>query len=319
MKFIILLRGHIRNSFENPSLVNFLMKIKKMYEIDIYIHTWMFISSKLSWREMEDNSNIITKEQIYDYLHEIKENIKHIIIENDYQLPIIGTIDGFVGGAPKLGWKNMWYGQYRIIDYLKNNLPKYDDELIINMRFDLFDNYFSLDESNYFKKLHELYVENSFLCKNISIKNVQMKVNEFSQNIQTINEMIVSLNEKIGFMNDIKNVKYGYLEDFEHEQINTYKIIDNLKGELIPLNEILDSVNENQKILINKNPVGKILKGILFIDKNTLIGVDNFYIGNLHYMHKIISHFHNNLDEIIEKHTNIKHQESLVYYESFTL
>jgi hypothetical protein len=81
----------------------------------------------------------------------------------------------------------------------------------------------------------------------------------------------------------------------------------------------LENVNENQKILINKNPIGKLLKGILFIDTNTMVGVDNFYIGNLYYMHKIISNFHNNLDEIIQKHSNIKHQESLLYYENFVI
>jgi hypothetical protein len=268
---------------------------------------------------MEDNSNIIYEKHIYNYLYEIKENIKHIIIENDYNLPYIGSTDGYVAGAPKKGWKNMWYGKYRIIEYMKNNITDYDNELIINMRFDLFNNYFSMDESKYFKKLHELYIENKLLCKNISIQNMKTKIDELSQNIQCLNESITSLNQKIDYMNDLKKVKYDFLEDVTYHEKNTYEILEKLREKIISLNEISDFVNENEKIIINKNPIGKIARGILFIDGNNLMGIDNFYIGNLNYMHKIITHFHTNLDQIMEKYTNIKHQESLVYHESFYL
>ena len=40
---------------------------------------------------------------------------------------------------PIIGWKNYWYGKYRIIDYLNTNVDC-GEEIIINIRFDVFKN-----------------------------------------------------------------------------------------------------------------------------------------------------------------------------------
>lgn len=317
MKFIILLRGHIRKTFENNKLLDFFLKLKKLYYIDIYIHTWDVYSSKVSWREIEENLNIVTKELLYNYFNEIRQDIKHIIIDNDSNLPLIGSVDGNVGGAPKRGWKNMWYGQYNMINYMKENITDYDNELIINMRFDLFDSYFSYEESLYIKKLHELYIDNHCRNEDLNINDIRTKMNELSGNIKFANELITDLNSKVDFMNDIKNVDFEYLENFQNDNNTIYNIIEKLTDSLISMSKIYDRVNSKQKILLNKNPLGKSLRGIIFLDDSNLVGIDNFYISNLNGMHKIITNFHNNLDEIVVRYSNIKYQESLLYYENF--
>jgi hypothetical protein len=45
----------------------------------------------------------------------------------------------------------------------------------------------------------------------------------------------------------------------------------------------------------------------------SIIGVDNFYIGTPENMHKIVNDFHLNLDSIIAQYHNIINQEELVY------
>ena len=137
---ILILRGHIRNSFNNLELFNL---IKQIYEFDdtltIYIHTWNVISSNISWRKIENNNFKVTPELIYQYFGEFKYLIKHIIIDNDNQIKLIGNLNGNVGQTkmPLIGWKNYWYGIYTIISYLKNLSP---DENIINCRFDIINN-----------------------------------------------------------------------------------------------------------------------------------------------------------------------------------
>ena len=80
---ILILRGHIRNSFNNLKLYNL---INQIYETDqnikIYIHTWNIFSNNISWREIESNNTPVTEEIIYNYFNDLKHLIKHIIIIN---------------------------------------------------------------------------------------------------------------------------------------------------------------------------------------------------------------------------------------------
>jgi hypothetical protein len=76
---------------------------------------------------------------IYEYFRDLKDNIKHIIIDNDSKINLIGNTHGTIckGPAPLLGWKNMWYGKYSILEYIKkNNID--ENDIIINTRFDIF-------------------------------------------------------------------------------------------------------------------------------------------------------------------------------------
>uniref|UniRef100_A0A6C0BUZ1 Uncharacterized protein n=1 Tax=viral metagenome TaxID=1070528 RepID=A0A6C0BUZ1_9ZZZZ len=142
---ILILRGHIRRSFNDLNLYNLIKQIYNDVDenINIYIHTWNIFANNISWRQIDTNNATVTKEIIYDYFKDIKHLIKHIIIEDDTKIKLIGNKDGNINNGPTslLGWKNYWYGKYQIINYIYNNSTP--DEIYnttcINTRFDLLD------------------------------------------------------------------------------------------------------------------------------------------------------------------------------------
>ena len=71
---IILLRGHIRNSFDTPYLYEFIQYLSNNYNIEIYIHTWDIIQNSISWREIKENNIPVNNELIYDYFKDFKES-----------------------------------------------------------------------------------------------------------------------------------------------------------------------------------------------------------------------------------------------------
>lgn len=107
MVVVLLLRGHVRNSFENDDLYNFIKKISLIETIDIYIHTWNVYYNILSWRKIKDDNRIIYEEKILSYFRDLKDNIKHIIIDDDFKIELVGKKEGYVGNGktPLIGWK----------------------------------------------------------------------------------------------------------------------------------------------------------------------------------------------------------------------
>jgi hypothetical protein len=178
---ILLLRGHIRNSFNTPYLYELIQYLSNNYNIEIYIHTWNIIQNNISWREIKENKIPVTNELIYDYFKDLKHLIKHIIIDNDKNLKLFGNTKGYVYKAPCLGWKNMWYGKYRIINYLFQNSHLFNskppiDQLVINLRFDIFTNSQVFEGINVVKFINNIAyytsLYNNNLKKNIFIKNI---------------------------------------------------------------------------------------------------------------------------------------------------
>jgi len=168
---IIILRGHIRNSFTDNKLYDLIKEISQNYNILIYIHTWNIQQSNVSWRHVNEINNIITKEVIYDYFKELSHLIKHIIIEDDTKIKLIGNLQGTIGATcPIIGWKRYIYGQYQIINYLRDHCS---NEFIINMRFDVFSNSFVITEEQILdlikKNYNKTFLKNIFLSFNFSI------------------------------------------------------------------------------------------------------------------------------------------------------
>jgi hypothetical protein len=137
---IILLRGHIRNSFDNNNLYNLIKKISQLCDISIYIHTWNVFANNISWREIKENNTVVTKNIIYNYFKDLSTKINHIIIDDDTQIKLHGRLDGVISNTktPILGWKRYWYGKYKLIKYVieSNNHLKN----AINLRFDILNN-----------------------------------------------------------------------------------------------------------------------------------------------------------------------------------
>ncbi len=141
-KMNIILRGHIRNSFDNKLLYEF---IKKIYmnepNLSIYIHTWNIVQNNISWRnDLKNNLNSVTETLILNYFGDLVPLIKHIIIDDDKNIKINGKTSGNVssGGMPLIGWKNYWYGKYKILEYLIGEKKENLSEFTVTMRFDLF-------------------------------------------------------------------------------------------------------------------------------------------------------------------------------------
>ncbi len=200
---ILILRGHIRTAFDNDKLINL---IKQIYTIDndlnIYIHTWNIFSNNISWRQINQDNRMVTKDIIFNYFNDLRHIIKIIIIDDDKYIKLIGKTDGIICNTmmPIKGWKNYWYGKYKII-YNMYNIYKmtniynlynmYDtkphiirkNEIIINMRFDILNNSNSFTDNmiiNFIKNnIKTIFIKNKFLfdqeftgCDNIYLGNI---------------------------------------------------------------------------------------------------------------------------------------------------
>ena len=170
---IILLRGHLRESFNNSQLYELIGAFTKIDpNVSIYIHTWNVYSNNVSWRTISANNNLVGDQTIYDYFKEFKPLIKHIIIDDDNNILLNGNIEGNIsaGPMPVIGWKRYLYGVWKIADYMLTHDVNGDD-VIVNMRFDV------LSNSNNFRiyEIVDFVKKNSHsnITKNIFIRDTE--------------------------------------------------------------------------------------------------------------------------------------------------
>jgi len=175
---IIIIRGHIRDSFDNDNLYKYILNLSINYKLYIFIHTWNIKSNNISWRSIKENYEEITEEIIINYFKNI--NLEKIFIDNDNDnyISLIGNIDGYIKTTlmPIKGWKNMWFGIYKINEYILNNLINYNLDVntyCLNIRFDYFTNstinQYNINDLNY------LY--------NFTSNDIQFMKNSVSKNI----------------------------------------------------------------------------------------------------------------------------------------
>jgi hypothetical protein len=197
---ILIIRGHIRNSFKTQQLYHFINKIYNLNpNLKIFIHTWNIFSNNLSWREINPNYNIVNEELIRSYFKNLSFLIEDIIIDDDSNIKLIGDTTGKICAASKKGWKNYWYGKFRIIEHIKNkNLN--EDTMIINTRFDILNNSFNLPEaklldlvtkSNGIKFTKNIFLHSSFYygMDNFYVGNINTMYNliyQFNHNLDQI-------------------------------------------------------------------------------------------------------------------------------------
>ena len=177
---IIILRGHIRQSFDNSKLYDYLLYLSEQYKLHIFIHTWNIKSNNISWKDIEEDTSIINKNVITDYFKNIK--IEKIIIDDESNVDLIGNIVGNIKTTlmPIKGWKYMWYGMYRITNYLLNNIKRYNlnvNTYTLNIRFDYFTNS-TINQYN-LKNLSKLYnfkTSEIIFMKNLYNKNTMFGI-----------------------------------------------------------------------------------------------------------------------------------------------
>ena len=150
---ILVLRGHIRSSFNTPTLKMFVYTIQHYFpDLKIYLHTWNKVQSSLSYRKMDDINDEVTEDKIVNYFgSKISQKIKHIIIDDDTIIynELIGKKEGQICRAgPLLPWKFMWYGKHKILKYLYTQTSVNKDECVINTRYDYFSNPFHKNKNS---------------------------------------------------------------------------------------------------------------------------------------------------------------------------
>lgn len=199
---ILIIRGHIRNSFETRKLYNLVKNIYILFpDLKIFIHTWNIFANNISWRNITINEQNVNDKIIYDYFDDLNHLIKQIIIDDDSKIKLIGNLSGNINNnnMPIIGWKNYWYGKHKIIDYLYNiNID--ENEMIINCRFDIMSNSNNFEEEfiiNFIKNNSKIiFTKNIFLFNeertgidNIYIGNINTLyklINTFFYNLDDI-------------------------------------------------------------------------------------------------------------------------------------
>ena len=167
--FYFYIRGHIRNSFKTNRLKNFIYMLKKKFpNIKFILQTWKTQECKKneSWREIEENNNIVTQQKLEDYFQD-KNITKNTIIIDENTIELVGSEEGLICSslAPKRGWKNMWYGKYKGIE--NKNLY---NKMLISFRFD----YFDIEQSNIVTET-EIF---EFINNNLDTKNIKFLQND---------------------------------------------------------------------------------------------------------------------------------------------
>ncbi len=168
---ILLLRGHIRDSFKDNKLFNFVSELQNIYNVKLYIHTWNVYSTNLSWRKVNENNNNVTVIDIETYFAGLNSIIQCIVVDDDSNIVLLGDITGNIYSTqlPKLAWKRMWYGIHKIIEIIKDNEDP--ETIIVNTRFDLFNNSYSYKNNIVLldlikQNLHKQLEKNVFLTDN---------------------------------------------------------------------------------------------------------------------------------------------------------
>jgi len=208
---ILIIRGHIRDSFQTNNLYNLVKKIYNIFpDLKIFIHTWNIFANNISWRNININRQCVNDKIIYDYFDDLGHLVKNIIIDDDTNIQLIGNLCGTInnGLMPVIGWKNYWYGKHKIIDYLYNiNID--DNEMIVNFRFDIFNNSNNFSEEtimNFIKNSKTIFTKNVFLFNDEHHNGID---NIYIGNIKTmyklINKVFYELDDILIENNDVKN------------------------------------------------------------------------------------------------------------------
>jgi hypothetical protein len=178
---ILVIRGHIRNSFETKDFYSLVKEIHALYpDLKIYIHTWNIFANNISHRQIITNNRNVNNEIIYDYFDDLKHLIENIIIDDDTKINLIGNLSGTAGGNPLIGWKNYWYGKHRVIKDISNkNVDR--NKMIVNLRFDIMDNSISFPKEsiiNFIKNNNKtVFTKNVFIFNDenhFGIDNIYM-------------------------------------------------------------------------------------------------------------------------------------------------
>lgn len=137
----LILRGHVRSSFNDRKLFDLVAEISDRFETKIYAHTWNVVQNSISWREMAEVSEPVGEYAVRAYLSGF--NVRWVSVDNDGEIKHVGNTEGKIGRTPCpiLGWKNMYWGLLKASGMVRNSEPP--GSVTVQTRFDLLSNPFS--------------------------------------------------------------------------------------------------------------------------------------------------------------------------------
>ena len=92
---ILIIRGHIRKSFETKQLYNLVKELYIIFpDLKIFIHTWNIFANNISWRNITINETSVNDKIIYNYFDDLKHLVKNIIIDDNSKINLIGNLYG---------------------------------------------------------------------------------------------------------------------------------------------------------------------------------------------------------------------------------
>lgn len=269
---IIILRGHIRDSFDNNKIYNYLLYLSNIYNTYIFIHTWNIKSNDISWKNIKKDNSIINEDIINNYFKNIK--IQKIFIDDESNVDLIGNVEGYINTTlmPIKGWKYMWYGIYKISDYILKNINKYNLDVntyTLNIRFDYFTNstinQYNLNDLNLlynFDKNKIRFMKNKIDTKKMyGIDNIYFgkfykiyyTARLFHSNLDYIIICFKDIHSQERLVYILQKYINIYSDDYLHEndyinliikKILTKLRIDYIKSENKPINTLLNNIQD---------------------------------------------------------------------------
>lgn len=208
---ILMIRGHIRESFETRNLYELIKELHTSFpDLKIFIHTWNIFANNISHRTVSANSKSVDNETIYDYFDDLKHLIENIIIDDDSKITLIGNLEGKIQhhNTPLIGWKNYLYGKHRAIEDICNrNTDK--NKTIVNLRFDVMNNSISFNKNqiiNFIKDNNKMIFrknifffddESHYGIDNIYIGNINTMYKLINKLFYELDEILIE-NKNIG-------------------------------------------------------------------------------------------------------------------------
>lgn len=199
----LILRGHIRNAFGDRGLYDLVRRASEVTDLKIFAHTWNVMQTGLSWRRVPEDRSEVKDVTVLDYFSDLSPLFKHIIVEDDRDVPLKGRTEGSVGHTPCpiRAYKYMFHGMSRISEYVYLNSEP--EEVTVQTRFDVLSNWRRFNSQEILEfivrkpakriqfMMEELYNESTVGIDNIymaSAKDMHEFIRHMRDNLDEIDE-----------------------------------------------------------------------------------------------------------------------------------
>ena len=226
-KLALIIRGHVRDSFDDNKLYDLIKKFTLLYDVDIYISTFNIKNGgKIYSKENGLNNMEITEKCILEYFGDTKKFIKKIIFNSNN----IGNNDKMIGQISRNKFLHMWKSIYNAVKYIKNEATT-NYNYVFNIRFDYFSLIHSIEPSKStsdIKKLSGIGFFDNYITK-VDINSPISLLNIDCENTLKDKNMFKSGALQY-FQNRRKILKSNYMSNIKYDGNDLLYGIDNVFG-----------------------------------------------------------------------------------------